>query len=138
MKRQTLSPPYVTLPEKMRKMATSTSWVPWVMSLTERAILSKGGKCSKTDDDVSSIGSDNSHATFTTMTTDLTTASAVRRKVAKRRMRERTMKAAELRAREKRLGPLSLVSLFAPHVAKQVQRDGGDVGKKKKCRVFFC
>jgi hypothetical protein len=127
-------PDQTLINKSMRKIAISTSWVPGVMSLSERTILAKGGgNQHESEDDVSSIGSDTSRATYTTMTTDLTSYSAVRRKVGKRRIRERTMKTAELRAREKRLAPLSIVSLFAPHVARQVQRDSGaTIGKKKR------
>ena len=70
-------PNQTKISEKMRKMATSTSWIPGVMSLSERAVLAQGGGRKRaTDDDVSSIGSDNSHTTYTSMTSDLTTCSA--------------------------------------------------------------
>ena len=44
------------------------------------------------------------------------------------------MKTAELRAREKKLTSASLVS-FAPHVARQMQRDSGSESDKKRKRL---
>jgi alpha-tubulin suppressor-like RCC1 family protein len=117
--------------ESMRELAVTTSWVPGVVSLSER-MMSLGrnldGTALNNDDDNSSV---TSFASYTTFNSDGTTESRVRRRVKKRLAKEKVMVTANIRSREKKIPGDAMVALFAPFVAQNQVRDNSKKDKKK-------